>query len=186
MAEWRAGEPQSGIHVARSESPTVLRFAFLRRGRQHETCHYAMWGRALTDGRFYPIAPSVCKLALTPLEERNGDTQRYQWLARTHGHLAFSIPIEMQEVVAYWTGNEAHLSVSGQSSLRQDGRTALRRYSTRTTRYGPPTDWMRERLTNFQCQSVGALTQSSGRLWSRRLILVFNRSTPAEFPSKRS
>jgi hypothetical protein len=77
---------------------------------------YAMWGRALSDGCFYPIAPSVYKLALTPPEERNGDTQRYQWQARIHGHLAFNIPVEMQEVVAHWTGStpgEARLAVSG-------------------------------------------------------------------------
>ena len=64
---------------------------------------YAMWGRAQSDGCFYPVAPSVYKLALMPLGPRNGGVQRYQWQTRTDGHLAFGVPIEMQEVVALWT-----------------------------------------------------------------------------------
>lgn len=113
MAEWLAGESQSGIHVKRSESLTVLRIARLRRGDSTKPAMYAMWGRALSDGCFYPIAPSVYTLALTLLEERNGNTQRYQWKARTHGHMTFNIPVAMQEVAAHWTGNEARLAVSG-------------------------------------------------------------------------
>ncbi len=75
---------------------------------------FGMWGRALSDGCFYPIEPSVYKLTLTPIEDRDGVTVslRYQWQARTHGHMAYSVPVKMQEVFAQWIGDEARLPVS--------------------------------------------------------------------------
>ncbi len=102
VAEWQAGESQSDIRVARSESPTDLRVACLRRVRQHKASHVRKVGagsvRRVLLIAFYPIAPSVYKLALTPFEEQNGDTQRYQWQARTREHLAFIVPVEMQNL----------------------------------------------------------------------------------------
>ena len=105
---------------------------------------YAMWGRALSDGCFYPIAPSVYKIALKPLEERNGNIQRYQWEARTHGHLAFSIPVEMQEVVAHWTGDEAQLSVMG--PVTPEFMEAGWTHSTPTVFYPDRSLWGSDRL----------------------------------------
>lgn len=66
---------------------------------------YAMWGRALSDGCFYPVPPTMYRLALELIDQGNGHTQTYQWVARTHGHLAYNIPVEMQEMVVEWQNN---------------------------------------------------------------------------------
>ena len=113
---WLNGERESPSRARIWHDQSHRQFCVLpayEGGDSTKPAMYAMWGRALSDGCFYPIAPSAYKLALTPLEERNGNTQRYQWQARTHGHLAFNTPVEMQEVVAVWTGNEARLAVTG-------------------------------------------------------------------------
>jgi hypothetical protein len=113
---WLNGERESPSQAFMWHDQSHRQFCVLpayERGDSTKPAMYAMWGRALSDGCFYPIAPSVYTLELKPLEERNGGTQRYQWRARTHGHSALSIPVEMQEVVAHWTGDEARLSVAG-------------------------------------------------------------------------
>jgi hypothetical protein len=98
----------------------------------------------VSDGCFYPIAPSVYTLELKPLEERNGNTQRYQWKARTHGHSALSIPVEMQEVVAFWTGDEARLTVPGPVTPEFVG--AGWPYRTPTVFYPDGSLWTSDRL----------------------------------------
>ena len=80
---------------------------------------YAMWGRALSDGAFYPIPPSMYRLELVERTPWDGEKAWYQWVAHTHGHLPFCIPIEMQKVRALEYGRNVRgdplldLEVSG-------------------------------------------------------------------------
>jgi hypothetical protein len=144
---WLNGERESPSRARMWHDQSHRQFCVLpayEGGDSTKPAMYAMWGRALSDGCFYPIAPSVYKLALTPLEERNGNTQRYQWQARTHGHLAFNTPVEMQEVVAHWSGNEARLAVTGPVAPEfVEGGWALR---TPTVFYPDGSLWAPDRL----------------------------------------
>ena len=65
---------------------------------------YAMWGRALSDGKFYPIPPSMYRLKLAMCHPWDGGRSWYRWTAHTHGHQPFCIPIEMQKVRALEIG----------------------------------------------------------------------------------
>ena len=65
-----------------------------------------MWGRALSDGLFYPIPPSMYRLALTECEPAADNSKWYQWTAETHGHKRYCIPVEMQRIRAVQTGRD--------------------------------------------------------------------------------
>ncbi len=67
-----------------------------------------MWGRALSDGLFYPIPPSMYRLALTECERTADDSKRYQWKAETHGYQRYSVPVAMQRIRAVQTGRDHH------------------------------------------------------------------------------
>ena len=69
---------------------------------------FAMWGRALSDGSFYPIPPSMYRLDLFRCNPDPDGTQWYQWNAQVHGKLPYSIPVEMQRVRAVEVGRDQH------------------------------------------------------------------------------
>ena len=99
---WLNGERESPSKVLMWRDQSHRQFCVLpayEGGDSTRPAMYAMWGRALSDGCFYPIAPSVYKIALLPLGPRNGGVQPYQWHARAHGDSAYGAHIDMQEVV---------------------------------------------------------------------------------------
>ena len=65
-----------------------------------------MWGRALSDGQFYPIPPSMYRLDLTECEPADDISKWYQWTAETHGDQRYSVPVAMQQVRAVQTGRD--------------------------------------------------------------------------------
>jgi hypothetical protein len=75
-------------------------------GDRRQPEQYAMWGRALSDGLFYPIPPSMYRLALTECEPAADNSKWYQWTAETHGHQRYCIPVEMQRIRAVQTGRD--------------------------------------------------------------------------------
>jgi len=56
---------------------------------------YALWGRALSDGRFYPIPPSMYGLELGQSPAEHG---RYIWAAHINGTVPRAIPMELETV----------------------------------------------------------------------------------------
>ena len=75
-------------------------------GDRRQPEQYAMWGRALSDGLFYPIPPSMYRLAPTECEPAADNSKWYQWTAETHGHQRYCIPVEMQRIRAVQTGRD--------------------------------------------------------------------------------
>ena len=79
-------------------------------GDRGQTEQYAMWGRALSDGQFYPIPPSMYRLDLTECEPADDISKWYQWTAETHGdqhgNQRYSVPVAMQQVRAVQTGRD--------------------------------------------------------------------------------
>ena len=69
--------------------------------------HYALYGRALSDGEFYPIPPSMYLLRIVRggSYEVAGYRESYRWEARAHGQDAYEVPIEMQTVGAVQIGS---------------------------------------------------------------------------------
>ena len=119
---WLQGIVTSPCEALRWSSYDYRQFCVLpayERGDIMEYPIYAMWGRALSDGVFYPIPPSMYRLELVERTPWDGERAWYQWVAHTHGHLPFCIPIEMQKVRALATGTTQHgdpsfdLEVSG-------------------------------------------------------------------------
>ena len=121
--EWLQGQTTSDCRALVWSNVSERQFCVLPSypdGNRMAKPHYAMYGRALSDGEFYPIPPSMYLLRVVhggPCAIA-GYRESYRWEARAHGHDAYEVPIEMQTVGAVQIGSDSggavwDLEVSG-------------------------------------------------------------------------
>jgi hypothetical protein len=111
--EWLQGQTSSPSSVLRWHSEAERQFCvlpFYEGGiREPGRERYALWGRALSDGRFYPIPPSMYGLEL---DQSITDRGRYIWAVYVNGHLPRSVPMELATVsVTVTAAGRVHLEV---------------------------------------------------------------------------
>ena len=98
---WLRGRTTSQSAVLRWHSEPERQFCVLPfyEGNVIEPGHerYALWGRALSDGQFYPIPPSMYGLELGQSLTEPG---RYIWAAHINGAASRGIPMELETVSA--------------------------------------------------------------------------------------
>ena len=79
---------------------------FYADGDRSEPPRYAMWGRALSNNRFYPVPPSMYRLDLVQCNPDSEGVDWYQWNAQVHGKAPYCVPVEMQKVRAVECGRD--------------------------------------------------------------------------------
>ena len=107
---WLQGETRSPCEALVWREVDERQFCvlpFYENDDRNEKPHYAMYGRALSDGRFYPIRPTMYYLTLAECGAEPDGSVVYKWEARTHGHLPYSIPVHMQRVRSVEAGRDA-------------------------------------------------------------------------------